>query len=180
MIELSHIALTRWGKWSRVLPVVESANMAFNYQKKTINDDDPDYDDPIADIVDRSVASMPREMTQIDFVLKLKYIFERTNYEAAQKVHTSEAQYKILLGRGQIWVGSYLTAIHQHAGCPPELKEFFDGVEELRIAMEKQDQEKRKQKEQEALPNGPIQRRSGPVYEALKRPLIIMEKTKKS
>jgi len=88
----------------------------------------PEEDSLVAELVDRSMASLPADKYRIDYALKLKYVFNESNRTAAEKVHTSETVYRELLRSGEVWVESFLTCIKQSTGCPKQLKEFFDMV----------------------------------------------------
>jgi len=88
----------------------------------------PEEDSLVAELVDRSMASLPSDKYRVDYALKLKYVFNESNRNASEKVHTSETQYRELLRVGEVWVESFLTCIKQSAHCPKQLKEFFDLV----------------------------------------------------
>lgn len=153
MIELPHIALTRWGSWTRSTPIFQGDGLAFNYRKKSLLDtEEPNHEDLIAEMVDRAVASMPQKMAMVEMALRKKYLSNQTNYAAAKLMHTSEGTYRVMVRDGQIWVLGCLTTLHSQVDCPAELKEFFSQAEQL---------------EEIRLPNGPMQRRgsSGPKRE---------------
>ncbi len=153
MNELPHTALTRWGDWFRVMRVARSDYLTFHYHKEELPGGDANYYDLIAELVDQSIAAMPDTMAQISQCLMMKYGFRLTAYEAREKARVSEKQYHVLINQGVIWVYSHLTALKNRFDCPIELKDFFRSIEEtVRI--------NQRRAQQEALPNGPMQRRT--------------------
>ena len=108
MIERVERALWVWGEWASSYRPGNSGSLISQYGQRGVMSTNPDYDNPVAEEIDRILAALPPYLNLSKKAIKRKFMFHWRNADAAKDLKISRSNYERQIERGIIYIDAKL------------------------------------------------------------------------
>lgn len=109
MIERIDELLYRWGDWVSASRVGVKARLTSSYGERGVMGTNEEYDDEMAEWVDKVLAQMPG--ADLLRVIKRKYWFHVPDDIACKDLSMSRSKYKSLVDKAHYWIDGCLSMV---------------------------------------------------------------------